>query len=136
MADRVTFRVQVRGLEQTLDALRKLPPALRKQPIVDALEDGAKVVLQEELHQVPIKTGRLFNSLAISSVQTKKTVQVIKIGTSSEGFYGTFLEFGTSRMVARPWMRPALDHTAHPAVEAFQASIEQDLPGVAALKRA
>jgi HK97 gp10 family phage protein len=130
--DLISLRVEVRGLQETIDALNQLPPALRRQPIPDALTDGGQVVLQEEATTVPIKTGRLFRSLEVSSVQTKKSVQVVKVGTTSEGFYGTFLEFGTSRIPARPWMRPALDHAARPALQAFQAILEQAIPAVAA----
>lgn len=50
-------------------------------------------------------TGQLVNSITIKTDPNSLTVQ---IGTSVE--YGQFLEFGTQRMAARPFLRPAMDN--------------------------
>lgn len=50
----------------------------------------------------PVDTGRLRNSITHATTNGGKTVVV---GTNVE--YGPFVELGTSRMRARPYLRPA-----------------------------
>ena len=47
-------------------------------------------------------TGRLVSSIAVESPRRGLSY----VGTSLE--YGNYLEFGTTRMAARPWLRPAM----------------------------
>lgn len=71
-----------------------------------SLEAGAEHVQKELEKAAPVgATGRLRDNILKSEVQDGK----IDIGTRpvGDGFYGFFLEYGTSKMQARPWARPA-----------------------------
>lgn len=48
-----------------------------------------------------------------------------KYQVEGTAFYGRFLEYGTSRMSARPWLRPAFDQSVTQAIEAMRARLGQ-----------
>jgi len=54
----------------------------------------------------PVDTGRLRSSIQTSGLQRDGRGAYIKVGTNV--FYAGFVEFGTSRMPAQPYLRPAL----------------------------
>jgi HK97 gp10 family phage protein len=43
------------------------------------------------------------------------------------GVYGRFLEYGTSKMAARPWMRPAFAASAQAAIKAARVKLLRDI---------
>lgn len=51
----------------------------------------------------------------VESITVEVTKDEITVGPDKSGFYGFFLEYGTSKMSARPWFRPAVDRTIRPA---------------------
>ncbi len=70
-----------------------------------ALEAGAKHMKKEFEKVAPVRTGALKANILMSEIENSK----IDVGTKAtgDGFYGFFLEYGTSKMNARPWARPA-----------------------------
>lgn len=70
--------------------------------------------------ECPVDTGRLRNSIT-NAVRTDE--KAVYIGTNVE--YAAFVELGTSRMKARPYLRPAAtEHTAE-----YKSLAEQALKG-------
>lgn len=68
----------------------------------------------------PVDTGRLRNSITNAVMADEKAVY---IGSNVE--YAAFVELGTSRMKARPYLRPAAtEHTAE-----YKRLAEQALKG-------
>jgi HK97 gp10 family phage protein len=55
-----------------------------------------------------VDTGVLGNSINTQLVSSSDTSAFAEVGTGVE--YGEFLEFGTSKMEARPFMRPGFDN--------------------------
>ncbi len=55
---------------------------------------------------------------SIRALRTRKTEHDVTylVGPTGRGFYGLFLEFGTSRQAKRPWLRPAFEATADRAL--------------------
>jgi HK97 gp10 family phage protein len=47
--------------------------------------------------------------------------------TRGDAFYWWFLEFGTSKMPAQPYMRPAFETNKHAAVDLFGRSLFEDV---------
>lgn len=71
----------------------------------EALEAGAEYIKGEFESAAPVgATGKLRDNILKSDITDGK----IDIGThpTGDGFYGFFIEFGTSKMMARPWARP------------------------------
>lgn len=59
----------------------------------------------------PVDTGRLRSSIVTSGLQRDGQGAYVEVGTNV--FYAGFVEFGTRRMAAQPYLRPALLEAAH-----------------------
>lgn len=90
-----------------LDALIRQVRALDNNQDIEkkALEAGAEHVKTVFERAAPVQAGTLKANILTSDIQNGK----IDIGTrpTGDGFYGFFLEYGTSKLNARPWARPA-----------------------------
>jgi HK97 gp10 family phage protein len=67
------------------------------------------------------QTGTLVNSIYVNTKQSAGRVTEVIVGTDLK--YGQFLEFGTVRMHARPWLVPAFAATKRQNLEALQAAV-------------
>lgn len=70
-------------------------------------------------------TGLLSASIDTEFEQTKKKFSAV-IGTALE--YGLFLELGTSKMAARPWLLKAFAKTRSNLEKVLKAEIEKRMP--------
>lgn len=66
------------------------------------------------------QTGTLRRSVQIDRTENKGRMPFVRVGTNLE--YGPYLEFGTSRMAPRPWLRPAVA-ASRPRVRAIMEDI-------------
>jgi HK97 gp10 family phage protein len=89
---------------------RRLVPVLRK--VAADIEGDAKI-------RAPFKTGFLRNSIG-SRVINQYNAEVT-VGAE----YAAYLEFGTTRMAARPYFSPAVDAHRDGFVQAIQQVVEQ-----------
>lgn len=78
-----------------------------------------------------VQTGHLRRSVTTVIEEQGDTIRA-KVGPQAD--YGRHLEFGTSRMAARPFLRPALDEKGDAATQAIRDHIARALS--AALPRA
>ena len=74
---------------------------------------AAKVVIGEAKTRVPVDTGILRGSI-VSKVTHDKAI----VGTSIE--YAQHVEYGTRKMSAQPYLRPALDSNRKGLVELYR----------------
>lgn len=117
-----------------LDKLQKrLDEMGRKGSILEnkALLAGAEVINKEVVKNAPERTGHAKKYLKVSKVSKEKGVKVVKVGISkgdnSEAFYLKFHEYGTSKMAARPFMRPAFERKRKEALEKTHEVIKEGL---------
>jgi len=104
--------------------------------MVGSTRAGAKVVSDEAKHilfsKSLIKTGRLWESIGITKRKSKRGQTTFSIsprkGGKNNGFYGRFIELGTSKMIARPFLRPALDKSVDGVLIASKQYIAERLP--------
>lgn len=117
-------------------------------PLRYALMQGAKVVLEEAKRLVPKATGHLRDNLVTKRHSNPKSVGATerydigmkggtkryagnvrnrrsgragtKYRTAGTAFYGRFVELGTAKMSARPFLRPAIEGKGGAAVEEFR----------------
>jgi HK97 gp10 family phage protein len=91
-----TFKLK--GADKLLAALKDLEPKLAKGVLSKAMRAGAKPI-----------------SLKIRAIKRNRKGRVGVVISTDKGFfkgdtfYAAFHEFGTSRMPARPFIRPAFD---------------------------
>lgn len=110
-------------LQRRLDALSK---EARREALVKAVMAGAEVVRARTAQLAPKgRTGKLREN--IIKVVTKKTDREAEagVGWSDEVWYGKFPELGTKHHSAKPFLRPAFDSEAEPAIKAIQAELRR-----------
>jgi HK97 gp10 family phage protein len=93
--------VDVRLYDHSDDVLDRLPPAINnaREAIGMKAEGYAK-------QKCPVDTGRLRNSIT-HAVSDRE--QAVYIGTATS--YAPYVEYGTVKMKARPFLKPAvMDH--------------------------
>jgi len=65
-------------------------------------------------------TGLLVNSVYVDAKEKGAQVKTVIVGTDLK--YGKWLEFGTTRMAARPWLFPAFEKTRAANINAIRAA--------------
>ena len=99
----MTIRVTVKS-EEVLKKLKEIGSKAEKI-VGKALEESAEIIRKEASDKAPRRRGYLAKGITVSEVKDR----TIDIGPDEKSFYGRFLEFGTVKMSARPFLRPALD---------------------------
>ena len=92
---------------------------IAKLDTTKALEDIAKVILEEMQTLTPVDTGDLLESEHIE-VNGENDVQII-----ADSDHSTFVEFGTWKMAAQPYMRPAIDSQRKKSVTVARDKVNQ-----------
>lgn len=92
---------------------------------VDDLVEGALIIAVEAENNCPVDTGYL-----------KSTVFVREAGDDVEiGFeapYASYVEFGTYKMAAQPYLRPALDEAEERALSAIVDRVQANMRDITA----
>lgn len=144
--------VRIEGLAQLDRALRELPQRLASRGLRASVYAGAKVIRDEARARAPkaaqslgakqpppgtLKRSVIMKHIRELSVGGRQTFYVLvrhgkkyrsqgKRGTlSQDAWYWRFLEFGTRKMSARPFLRPALESRRREAVSAIKERLTQ-----------
>ncbi len=108
-----------------LKKLKRLPDRVQKRVVVGAVRASAKPIIKEARRLVPKRTGNLAKSIGVNQRRTKGSLLHFSIsprrGGKYDGWYGHFLEFGTSKMTARPFLRPAFENKGEESIKAAKA---------------
>lgn len=137
--------VEVQGLKELADALRALPKELASKsggPLAKGLRAAANVIKNEAKHRAPVlrnktpyrKPGTVRDAIRVrrDRIQAPGATETFEVyvkqakggsrGTFSpdDPFYWRFLEFGTKKMAARPFMRPAFEAKKDEALNTFE----------------
>ncbi len=144
--------VHVRGLAELDRALRELPVRVANRGLRASVYAGAKVIRDEARSRAPKAAqslgpkqpppGTLRRSVIMKHIrelsgggrqtyyvlvrQGKKYRNQGKRGNlSQDAWYWRFLEFGTRKMAARPFLRPALESRRREATAAIKERLTQ-----------
>lgn len=110
------LRIEIEGLDDLERKLSGLGATINAQGLLEnALMSGAEIVQSAFSAAAPRRTGQLAGDIQISKQGRQKFS--VRVGPGIAGFYGRYLEYGTSKMAARPWMRPAFA-SVHPQAQA------------------
>jgi HK97 gp10 family phage protein len=100
----VRITVYDTGIDDLMRRLDVISNESRYRPTrVKALRAGIRVAERYAKAKVPVDTGNLKNAIAVGSVSDTQAVLVASTN------YAAYVEFGTRRMAARPYMRPAVE---------------------------
>lgn len=97
-----------KGFDELAQELSQIAKAATGPAKKEALEDGAEIVVDRARVLAPVDTGLLKRE---GIVKGDNTGDKIDIGWTKAGFYGRFLEHGTSKMAPRPHINPAWEQT-------------------------
>lgn len=97
-------RVRVIGEDRILARLRDIIDAM-KSGSANGSRDAAEFIKDRAQELVPVDTGRLRDSIRVTEVGPR----TFTVGPGDEVEYAEYVEFGTSRMAAQPYMRPAAE---------------------------
>lgn len=99
------------------DSLRRMPARIR--PMAQAVVEKTSADIERDGKiKAPVDTGNLKSSIG-------REVKELEAEIGPTANYGIYLELGTSRMAAQPYMGPAADlHT--PAFEAAMTKIAEE----------
>ena len=144
--------VQIKGLAELDRALRELPDRVARNGLRASVYAGAKVIRDEAKARAPKAAkslganqpppGTLKRSVILKHIRElsslgrqtffvlvrhgKKYRKQGKRGTlSQDAWYWRFLEFGTRKKTARPFLRPALETKRREATQAIKERLTQ-----------
>jgi HK97 gp10 family phage protein len=149
MAD--SFRVELKGVDELVTALKDLPQKIRVRAVRKALVVAGRVIRDEAKARAPVLQLIVANRRA-GTVRRRISVRVSKFARQAgdEGvyinvkplrgaetrrlgkagannpndpFYWRFLEFGTRKMQARPFLGPAARSKGELAVRKFMSEV-------------
>lgn len=113
-----------------------------EQGVRPAAQAGAQVFYEEVKQRVPVsakahKSGKktynpgtlrkaIYQAFADKESGDGKAMYRISFN-KTHAFYGRFVEFGTSKMAAKPFLRPAYDAARAKALQAVQARMAEEV---------
>lgn len=112
--------MRIEGAKELDRVLKRLPKKIRGKVLRQALMAGARVIRKAMRQRAPVRTGKLQMSIAARrdrGAERGGASVAVKVGPLGRGFYGMFIEFGTSRQPARPWARPAFEESKNEALD-------------------
>ena len=130
--------VEVKGLRELMRALEQLPKEIQGKPTMTALRAAAKPMREDARAKVPQDTGTVLKNIVVARSKvhngknfvwgvvlrvkkmTRRQRQAAAAGgnpLAGDPFYWKFLEFGTSKLPARPFLRPAFEGNKTGAVD-------------------
>jgi len=145
--------------KQIKKLLSKLPTTLQQKIVVRATRKAALLIKKEAKNRVPIRTGLLKKSIGIAKAKKKDTPSDItrfyiipksvirftkkitvngqsgKLKAKIYAYHAHFVEFGTKKMTAEPFLLPAAKATKMQVVSTFKeelyGQIEKEIPKIA-----
>jgi len=140
MASSVTVKVE--GLRELGERMKGLSEAMNNRIARAATAAGAAVIRDSAKQKVAVDTGNLKKNIIVKrlpkgespltsehivTVRQGKLTKKQKAAGLGDAFYGRFIEYGTAKMPARPFIRPAFDENKEKAVQAIKDRISKRL---------
>lgn len=140
MADRI--RMEMKGWDEFKRGLEQLGPELATRAGKSAIRAGAKVLSDHVKEATPVgddDTSRTYKNKSGESVtvdyghardnikvrmgRPKKAFNVVAIVTFGSAFWARFLEYGTVKMAAKPFAKPAFDNATILVLDKIKTSL-------------
>ena len=124
--------VQIKGLDDLKRSLKQFPINVQKNILVASIRAEASHIAKVAKSKVPKKSGNLKRAIKVKKRRTKNKSYIkfsigLTIGNSAkhDGFYGHIVEFGSSKMSAQPFMRPAYEQSKDNAISSVTTKMKQ-----------
>ena len=146
--------IKVHGLQELSQTLMKLPAELEKRVIMGALRAAGQTIRKDAMARAPIlekpdprrRAGTIKKNISVRRVKGKTAVYVGVFGASrkkiaafkaagggkgannpDDPYYWKWVEFGTKKMAARPFLRPAFEAQKYEALRMFEVYMRKRL---------
>lgn len=125
--------VDIRGQRETIRALETLSAKLQRKAIAKSSRIAGKLLMAAGKARAPVDTGALKQSIKVRAIKRNRRGDVgVVVGTSQREFvgdlfYGAMVEYGTEKMQARPYMRPAYEENKDEIISTFQREIRNQV---------
>lgn len=132
------------GFRELAAALRELGPRIAKNTLRRSVSAGAQVIRDDAKARAPVDTGEMRKDIKIKrerdvrgETSAKYSVFVLSGKKSrmsgrarnvdKDSFFWKFLEFGTSKMAAKSFMRPAFEANKEEAVKIIGEKLDEGI---------
>lgn len=123
-------KVEIGGLRELERKLKQLETSVRKRIVSEALRGAAEIVREEASRRAPRRTGTLAKSITLGQVKVEKDGASVDVGPDKTGWYGRFVEMGTVKMAARPYLRPAAEENRERVQAEFVRAVREAIQEV------
>lgn len=122
-------RMHVSGMPELMIAMRGLPTRIKRKAVRPGLTAAASIVRAAIMARSPVDTGLLRRSIRQKFKRPTRGEEAIMVGVSPRAYYWKFIELGTERQAARPFVRPAFDAASQDALTALVRTARMGLSG-------
>lgn len=132
------------GFKELAEKLKQLPTKVAKNGLRRAVSSGAAIVRNDARKRAPVDTGEMKRDIMMKREKDKQgggttgaTYSVfVRSGKKSrlagkkrnverDSYYWKFVEFGTAKAPAQPFMRPAFEANKNEAVAAIGKALNE-----------
>jgi len=122
-------KIQCLGAPELINRFRELNSLQATQYIDGAIQAGTEV-LADSLHRAaPKLTGALDSSIHVEDIQTTRAKVSKGVFIGPEGFYWVYLEAGTKKMVAHPFVKQSYRNRRSTARQTIRDTFREFLLG-------
>ena len=118
--------MKLEGIENLLAEIEKLGKTGSRIEN-KALREAGDVVKETIQKETPIRSGKLKESINVSRVKNKDGAKHVEVGPNKDVFYSRFVEFGTVKMKANPFMARGYETSKENAMETIEKSLKEGL---------
>ena len=118
--------MEVEGAHELGKQLKSISPALRRKAYKKGLISASQVIQKEAKRLVRRKTGNLRQGIRYL-VEVSKSKNKASLGVTEKAFYGSFIERGTSRHRAYPFLSRAASIRRRSAVSEYGQEVKRVL---------
>lgn len=95
------IKVEIKGLDKAIATLNRMN-LVAEQRVREQVAESALNVQRGAKERCPVRTGALWNSITVDFYQDGLTAEI-----APHMPYAPYVEFGTTRMPAKPYLFPA-----------------------------
>jgi HK97 gp10 family phage protein len=117
--------IEIQGLRQLDQALRNMAWPAARRALRRGMRAGANEVRDEARARAPVRTRKLKRSIRTRERSEADGQLRFAVEVPRKAFYGLFLEYGTVKMPARPFLRPAAEAKFEQAVGTVRRALAQ-----------
>jgi HK97 gp10 family phage protein len=135
------YEADLRGTRSLIRRLREFPPKLRQKGLRRAARVAMKIVLDDaraaaRAFDDPNTPQTIWKLIIIKEARMRESGTRMRIGIAGGAksqrakdfpWYWRLIEFGTERMRARPFLRPALENNAQAVAERFAQQLNKEV---------